>query len=136
MNDFRINSDHKVESGFKIPENYFENFSEDVFLKIKKPEVKVLSVFYRRKTWISSVAAVLVISLLATFYAKMATDSKETNITLENYITTQSEISQYDLVTILDLKDIEEIEIDLKLDDKNIEEELSDSSEIESYLTE
>ena len=136
MNDFRINSDHKVESGFKIPENYFENFSEDVFLKIKKPEIKVLSVFYRRKTWISSVAAVLVISLLATFYAKMATDSKETNITLENYITTQSEISQYDLVTILDLKDIEEIEIDLKLDDKNIEEELSDSSEIESYLTE
>jgi hypothetical protein len=62
--------------------------------------------------------------------------STEEKLTLENYITNQSEISQYDLVALLDSKDIEKIKIDLKLDDKKIEEELTNSSEIENYLTE
>ena len=136
MNDFKINSEHKIESGFKIPENYFENFSEKVLLKINKPEPKVVSIFYRRKTWISSVAAVLVISLSVTLYTKIAVKSSEEKLTLENYITNQSEISQYDLVALLDSKDIEKIKIDLKLDDEKIEEVLTNSSEIENYLTE
>ncbi|CAN1562624.1 hypothetical protein MCEGE10_02727 [Flavobacteriaceae bacterium] len=136
MNDFKINSEHKIESGFKIPENYFENFSEKVLMKINKPEPKVVSIFYRRKTWISSVAAVLVISLSVTLYTKIAVKSSEEKLTLENYITNQSEISQYDLVALLDTKDIEKIKIDLKLDDEKIEEVLTNSSEIENYLTE
>ena len=136
MNDFKINSEHKIESGFKIPEDYFENFSEKVLLKINKPEPKVVSIFYRRKTWISSVAAILVISLSVTLYTKTAVKSSEEKLTLENYITNQSEISQYDLVALLDAKDIEKIKIDLKLDDKKIEEVLTNSSDIENYLTE
>jgi hypothetical protein len=136
MNDFKINSDHKIESGFKIPEDYFENFSEKVLVKINKPELTVVSIFYKRKTWVSSVAAVLVISLSVTLYTKIAVKSTEEKLTLENYITNQSEISQYDLVALLDSKDIEKIKIDLKLDDKKIEEDLTNSSEIENYLTE
>ena len=136
MNDFKINSKHKIDSGFKIPENYFDNFSEKVLLKINKPEPKEISIFYKRKTWISSVAAVLIISLSVTLYTKIAVKSTEEKLTLENYITNQSEISQYDLVALLDTKDIEKIKIDLKLDDKKIEEELTNSSEIENYLTE
>ena len=136
MNDFKINNKHKIDSGFKIPEDYFENFSEKVFLKINKPEPKVLSIFYNRKTWISSVAAVLVISLSVTLYTKIVVKSTEEKLTLESYITNQSEISQYDLVALLEMKDIEKIKIDLKLDDKKIEEVLTNSSEIENYLTE
>ena len=136
MNDFRINSKHKIDSGFKIPEDYFENFSEKVLLKISKPEPKVVTLFYKRKTWISSIAAVLVISLSVTLFTKIAVKSTEEKLTLENYITNQSEISQYDLVALLDSKDIEKIKIDLKLDDKKIEEDLTNSSEIENYLTE
>jgi len=136
MKDFNINNEHKIDSGFKIPENYFENFSEKVLLKINKPEPKVISIFYKRKTWISSVAAVLVISLSVTLYTKIAVKSTDEKLTLENYITNQSEISQYDLVALLDTKDIEKIKIDLILDDKKIEEELTNSSEIENYLTE
>lgn len=133
MNDFKINSKHKIDSGFIIPENYFENFSEKVSLKINEP--KVVSIFYKRKTWISSAAAVLVISLSVTLYTKIAVKSTEEKLTLENYITNQSEISQYDLVVLLDTKDIEKIKIDLKLDAKKIEEVLTNSSEIENYLT-
>ena len=136
MNNFRINSEHKIDSGFKIPKDYFENFSEKVLLKINNPEPKVVSIFYKRKTWISSVAAILVISLSVTLYTKIAVKSNEEKLTLENYITNQSGISQYDLVALLDTKDIEKIKIDLKLDDKKIEEVLTNSSEIENYLTE
>jgi len=136
MNDFKINSKHKIDSGFKIPEDYFDNFSDKVLLKINKPEPKVVSIFYKRKTWIFSVAAVLVISLSVTLYTKIASKSSEEKLTLENYITNQSEISQYDLVALLDAKDIEKIKIDLKLEDKNIEDVLTNSSEIENYLTE
>ena len=136
MNDFKINSDHKIESGFKIPEDYFDNFSETVLLKINKTEPKVISIFYKRETWISSIAAVLVISLSVTLYTKMAVKSSEEELTLENYITNQSEINQYDLITLLDAKDIEKIKIDLKLDDKKIEDVLTNSNEIENYLTE
>jgi hypothetical protein len=105
-------------------------------VKINKPELKVVSIFYKRKTWVSSVAAVLVISLSVTLYTKIAVKSTEEKLTLENYITNQSEISQYDLVALLDSKDIEKIKIDLKLDDKKIKEDLTNSSEIENYLTE
>ena len=135
MNDFKIDNEPKIDSGFKIPENYFENFSEKVFMKINNPEPKVISFFYKRKTWISSVAAVLIISLSVTLYTKIAVKSPEENLTLENYITNQSEITQYDLVALLDTKDIEKIKIDLKIDDKKIEEVLTNSSEIENYLT-
>ena len=84
MNDFKINSKHKIDSGFKIPEDYFENFSEKVLLKISKPEPKVVTLFYKRKTWISSVAAVLVISLSVTLFTKIAVKSTEEKLTLEN----------------------------------------------------
>ena len=136
MNDFKINNNSKIDSGFKIPEDYFGNFSEKVLMKINTPEPKVISIFHKRKTWISSVAAVLIISLSVTFYTKIAVKSTEENLTLENYITNQSEISQYYLVTLLDSKDIDKIKIDLKLDDTKIEEVLTNSNEIENYLTE
>lgn len=135
MNDFKINSGSNIDSGFKIPEDYFENLSEKVLMKINQPEPKVISIFYRKKVWISSVAAVLVISFSITLYTKIAVKSNEEKLTLENYISNQSEISQYDLVALLDTKDIEKIKIDLKLDDKKIEEILCNSSEIEIYLT-
>lgn len=136
MNEFKINSKHKIDSGFKIPKDYFENFSEKVLLKINKPEPKVLSIFYKRKTWISFVAAILILSLSVSIYIELVVNKADEKLTLENYITNQSDISQYELIALLDSKDIEKIKIDLKLDNKKIEEELTNSSEIENYLIE
>lgn len=136
MKDFKINNEHKINSGFNIPENYFETFSERLLLKIDKQEPKVISIFYSKKAWISTIAAVLVIALSATIYIKIAINTNEDNVVLENYITSQSEINQYDLVNLLDKKDIEKIKINLDLEDKNIEEVLANSNDIENYLTE
>lgn len=136
MKDFKINNEYKINSGFKIPENYFESFSEKVQLQINKEEPKVVSIFYKKRTWISTIAAVLVIALSVTIFTKIAISPKEDTIVLENYITSQSDINQYDFVNLLDKNDIEEIKINLNLEDKNLEEVLTNSTDIESYLTE
>jgi hypothetical protein len=136
MKDFKINNEYKINSGFKIPENYFESFSEKVQLQINKEEPKVESIFYKKRTWISTIAAVLVIALSVTIFTKIAISPKEDTIVLENYITSQSDINQYDFVNLLDKNDIEEIKINLNLEDKNLEEVLTNSTDIESYLTE
>ena len=136
MKEFKINNEKNIGTGFKVPENYFTEFSEKVKLKINDPEPKVISIFQKRKTWFSFVAAILIISLFVSIYTEIVVKPTDEKLTLENYITNQSEISQYDLVALLDTKDIERIKIDLKLDDKKIEEELINSSEIENYLTE
>ena len=136
MKDFKINNEYKINSGFKIPENYFESFSEKVQLQINKEEPKVVSIFYKKRTWISTIAAVLVIALSVTIYTKMAINTKDDSVVLENYITSQSDINQYDFVNLLDKNDIEKIKINLDLEDKNLEEVLTNSADIESYLTE
>lgn len=136
MKDLNINNERKIDSGFKIPENYFESFSEKVLSQINTEEPKVISIFYKKRTWISTIAAVLVIALSVTIYSKMAINTKDDSVVLENYITSQSDINQYDFVNLLDKNDIEKIKINLDLEDKNLEETLTNSADIESYLTE
>ena len=136
MREFKINNEKNIGSGFKIPENYFADFPEKVKSRIIDSEPKVISIFHRKKTWISFAAAILIVSLFVTIYTEMAVKPTDEKLTLENYITNHSEISQYDLIALLDSKDIEKIKIDLIVDDKKIEDELTNSSEIENYLTE
>ena len=136
MNEFKINNEENIVSGFKIPENYFSDFSQKVLTRINEPEPKVISIFQKRKSWISFAAAILILSLSVSIYMELVVNKTDEKLTLENYITNQSDISQYELIALLDSKDIEKIKIDLKLDNKKIEEELTNSIEIENYLTE
>jgi hypothetical protein len=136
MEEFKINNNKKIGSGFKIPENYFTDFSEKVKLRINDFEPEKISIFQKRKTWISFAAAILIVSLFVSIYTETVVKPIDKKLTLENYITNHSDISQYDLVALLDSEDIKKIKIDLTVDDKKIEEELVNSSEIENYLTE
>ena len=54
--------------------------------------------------------------------------------TLENYISYNTSISDADLVNLLDEKDIQKIDIGLKIEDKTIENELSENQNLEHYL--
>jgi hypothetical protein len=136
MEEFKINNNKKIGSGFKIPENYFTDFSEKVKLRINDFAPEKISIFQKRKTWISFAAAILIVSLFVSIYTETVVKPIDKKLTLENYITNHSDISQYDLVALLDSEDIKKIKIDLTVDDKKIEEELVNSSEIENYLTE
>jgi len=139
MNDFRLDSEPKINSGFQIPENYFETFSEKVMLQLPEQEPKVISIFQRkrRRTLIMAVAAVLVIALSVPIYNNLSTDSTEIDAaTLENYITDQSTINQYDLISVLEAEDIENIKIDSNLEDQTIEDILATNGNIEQIITE
>lgn len=137
MKNFKLDNEPKITSGFQIPENYFDNFSEKVMNQLPEKETKVVSIFQKRKNLIMSVAAVLVISLSIPFYNNLTSSSDELDqATLENYITNQSTINQYDLISLLETKDIENIKIDSNLEDSAIEDLLTTNDNFENIIIE
>ena len=44
MRTFKLDNEPKIESGFKIPEHYFENFSSIIMEKMPEDEIKVIPV--------------------------------------------------------------------------------------------
>ncbi|RKS25088.1 hypothetical protein CLV94_0118 [Flavobacterium endophyticum] len=137
MNSFNLENSPKIKSGFKTPDGYFENFSEQMLAKIAQEEKPVISIFQRRKNWFVAAAAVLILGISIPFLNK--TDTGNTSVdeeTMENYLAYQSTISQYDLINLLDNEDIEALESDLKVDDAVVESALSDNTNLENYLTE
>ncbi|MES2574849.1 MAG: hypothetical protein V4572_07890 [Bacteroidota bacterium] len=135
MKTFKLDNEPKIESGFKTPDNYFDTFSARVIQQLPKEETKAISIFSKRKTWIYAAAAVLVLGLSIPVYNNLYNRSSEIDqTTLENYITYHSNVTDTDLVNLLDEKDIQEIKIDLNIDDKAIENELSDNNDLEYYI--
>jgi hypothetical protein len=135
MKTFKLENEQKIESGFKTPENYFDTFSARVMQQLPEEDPKVISLFSKRKTWIYVAAAILVLALTIPVYNNFNGHSSEIDdATLENYISYHSTVSDADLVNLLDEKDIQKISINLDIEDKTIENELSINGNLEQYL--
>lgn len=129
MKTFKLDNEPKIETRFKVPENYFEDFSARVMQQLPKEEPKTISIFARRKTWMYAAAAALVLGLSIPVYNNFNNRPTEIDAaTLENYITYHSNVSDSDIVNLLDEKDIQKIKIDLNIDDKAIENELAEDN--------
>jgi hypothetical protein len=136
MKEFKISEDNKIKSGFSTPDGYFDNFSIELHHELNVPNNRVKVISITTKRWLTSVAAVVLIALSITFYSKMEVGNSDDTILMENYITNHSEISQYELINLLDKKDIENLSVELELNNSKIDEELANTNEIEYYLTE
>lgn len=137
MKTFKLENKPKIESGFKIPDHYFENFSVEMMAQLPKNETKVISIFQKRKSLVLMVAAVLVLALMIPFFAPSSTNTKEIDAEeLENYITYQSNVTQYDLISVLKSEDINNIHTSIVLEDEAIEEQLSVNSNLENLILE
>jgi len=137
MKTFKLENKPKIESGFKIPEHYFENFSVEMMAQLPKNETKVISIFQKRKSLVLMIAAVLVLALMIPFFAPSSTNTKEIDAEeLENYITYQSNVTQYDLISVLESEDINNIHTSIALEDEAIEEQLSVNSNLENLILE
>jgi flagellar basal body-associated protein FliL len=136
MKTFKLDNSPKIESGFKTPENYFDTFSARVMQQLPKEEPKTISLFSKRKSWIYVAAAILILALtLPVVYTNFYRSSQEIDeATLENYISYNTSISDTDLVNLLDEKDIQKIDIGMNIEDKTIENELSENKNLEHYL--
>jgi hypothetical protein len=135
MKTFKLENEPKIKSGFITPENYFEDFSAKILQQLPNTDPKVISIFSRRKTWFYSAAAIIVLALTIPVYNNYNTTSSEIEpLTLENYISYHSTVSDVDLVSLLDENDIQKMDIDLNLEEKQIENELSSETNIDIYL--
>jgi len=138
MNDFKLDREPKISSGFKTPEGYFDDFQVRMMQNLPAPEEpKVISIFSRRRTWIMSAAAVLVLALMVPAYNNFYNKNEEIDaVSMENYLSYQSNISQYDLINLLDNEDIQSLDVDLALEDKTIEDILTNTTNLENYIYE
>ncbi|MDI6031514.1 hypothetical protein QLS91_00365 [Flavobacterium sp. LB2P84] len=137
MKTFKLENEPKIETGFKTPDHYFENFSIKMMEQLPKNEPKVISIFQKRKTLIMMAAAVLILALMIPILSPSSTNTKELDAAaLENYITYQSNVNQYDLISVLETEDINNIKTGIVLEDEAIEDHLSTNSNLENLILE
>jgi hypothetical protein len=101
-------------------------------------ESKVISLFKKNKIMVMLVAAVLIVALLPAFYNNNnATNSNEIDTTtLENYLSNQSNINQYDLINGLEPDEIDSINTTVALEDGIIEDILVGNGSLENLIIE
>lgn len=134
MNDFNIEKQPKMNTGFILPENYFENFSETVIQKIQQSEPKVI-VLKKDNKWRFAVAAIIIVSLGLFSVYRISTNQKEADsLALENYIANYVSVSDEEFINLLDETDIQEINISTSISDTDIEDILTQNSNVEQYL--
>lgn len=137
MKTFKLENEPKIESGFKTPDHYFEDFSAKITQQLPENEPKVISIFHKRKNILFAVAAVLVLALMIPVYTTLSTNTKTLDeTTLENYITYQSNVNQYDLISELELEDINKIKTTIPIEDEAIEDVLTTNSDMEHLILE
>ena len=134
MKTFKLENEEKIKTGYTVPKNYFEDFSARVMQQVSKEEPKVISLYHRRKTWVYVAAALFLMALSIPIYNQFNQPKEIDNATIENYLTANASISDAELISLLDEKDIQEMSIELDIEDNTIENELSKNKDLEQYL--
>lgn len=117
MKNFKIDENSKKETGFAIPENYFENLESKIFNRIKTKEVKVISIFQQSKYWITAIAAIFVIGL---FFSISSKNKNEESVANEEFLTSQTDLTTEDLAEYLTENDLKTLEENLTVYDQKI----------------
>lgn len=138
MKELKLNTIPKIESGFKTPDDtYFENFSANLLQQLPENTPKTILLFQRNKAVFMLVAAVLILALFVPALLNNANTTNELDtITLENYLSYQSTMNQYDLINELEEEDISNINTTITLEDKTIEDILLTNNNLEHYIIE
>ena len=140
MKPFDLENKNEIKSGFKVPENYFEQFEAKMMAQIPvEKETKVVSLFYRKQVWISAIAAVFLLAIAIPVYFNMASESNLDASTIENYLAQQQNVGITELSKHLTDDDIIALEKNLSLNESNpdaVEDYLSESENLEYYINE
>lgn len=112
MKQFDLENDTKIDSGFKIPDNYFEEFENKIMSQVFEKEVKVIPFFQKRSFWLSAVAAVFVIGLFTAVYLNYYQSSQTIS---EAYFDYDNSITIDEMADYLTDEDINKIEESLNI---------------------
>jgi phage terminase small subunit len=136
MKNYNLETDKKITSGFKVPENFFDSFSENLTQQLPANEVKVISFYARNKKWIYAAAAIVVLSLSLPIVYHMENNEEQLSASeIENYLTQQSSISEDEIVNMLEQEDIAKLKLNSTIPKEAIEEELTNTTDLEKYIT-
>ena len=140
MKPFELKNKNKIKPGFKVPENYFEQFEAKMMEQIQvKNETKIVSIFYRKQLWISAIAAVFLLAIAIPVYFNMANKNNLDATTIEMYLSQQQGINITELSKHLTDEDIVALEKNLSLSEKNsdaTEEYLLETENLDYYINE
>lgn len=137
MKKFNLENIPKTTSGFIVPDNYFEDFSKNVLSQLSDETKRVIPLYKQKSKLIMAVAAILVIGLFIPIFNQLSKPSEELDLTtLENHLSYQTNINQYDLISELDEDDLNKMGATIQLKDEIIEEHLSSNSDLERLLSE
>jgi hypothetical protein len=141
MKTFKLDNEPKIDSGFKTPDNYFENFSANLLQKLSEEpvveETKVVSIFRKRKNIIMAIAAVLVLALMIPIAYNANTRSKEIDTaTLENYLAEETNLNQDELIGEFESENTPIIASTKELESETIEDILVTNPNIENLVIE
>lgn len=141
MKEFKLDSENKIGSGFKTPDNYFDNFSANLIQKLQTESIteepKVISIFRKRKNTLMAVAAILVLALMIPIAYKANTKNKEIDsLTIENYLTQEGNLNQYELIGEIEPENTNLIPVSKELEPETIEEILIRNPNIENLVIE
>lgn len=135
MNKFSLDTHPKIKSGFTTPPNYFEELPKQILDKIKEVPAKQTKVITLNRI-IYAAAAILVLALSIPLFQPTPANSFEqidTN-SLENYLSYQSNVSQYDLINLMDTSELEAMHYDLALESQELEDILITNPNFENYI--
>jgi hypothetical protein len=134
MKEFKLDNEPKITTGFKVPDGYFERLENSILHKINEKETPVYELFTKRN-WIIAIAAVFVIALSIPIanYMNVSTSTID-QVQLETYLIEQSNLSEDDIVELLDEEKIQKIELELNVNTNELEEVLLTNSNLEDYL--
>ena len=140
MKPFDLENKNEIKSGFKVPDNYFEQFEAKMMAQIPvEKETKVVSLFYRKQVWISAIAAVFLLAIAIPVYFNMAKENNLDASTIENYLAQQQNVGITELSKHLTDEDITALEKNLSLNESNpdaVEDYLSESENLDYYINE
>lgn len=141
MNTFKLDNEPKIVTGFKTPDNYFENFSANLTQKLTKESIveqpKVISIFRKRKTILLAIAAVLMLALMIPIV--YTNDSKSNDLddaTIENYLAEESNLNQYELIGDIEIESKPIVSKTNELENEAIEDILVTNPNIENLMIE
>lgn len=135
MKAFKLDEEPKIATGYKVPDAYFDAFQSKVNQRLNESETPVVSLFARRKTWVMAVAAVFILALSIPLVQYLNSTSTEIDKgSLENYLANHADISEDEIVELLDENDIQKIKVDLKIEDRELEDILTADNNIEDYI--
>ncbi len=137
MKKFDLENMPKTTSGFIVPDNYFEDFSKKVLSQLPDETNRVIPLYKQKRKLIMAVAAILVVGLFIPIFNQLSKPAEELDLTtLENHLSYQTNINQYDLISELDEDDLNKMGATIQLKDEIIEEHLSTNSDLERLLSE